>query len=175
MTDGYTNENSNTNLETLKDEISKMIDEKLDAFVDDFLEAMSEANNTEEECSCDQCKEFETCEEDGPRYLIVSGGREYPASDIKPNAFAGIDFYLRQKDTKTGREYNSQGTITSSDVVIIDLQPEMDLETFSAIKKSTIDYVVSQAQEAKAKEDATKKANSGSPPKDLNVTYMSYT
>jgi len=46
----------------------------------------------------------------------------------------------------------------------------MTLETFRAIKQNCLDYVIQQAQEAKVREEASKK--SVIPPKDVNV--MSY-
>lgn len=160
-------------LEKFKEELLAEMEKGFDQFVDDFLEAMDESKKS---CSCgdtgDAVDPNESLE-NSARYIIFSGGQKYFATDIKPNAFAGIDFYFHEVDPKTSKEYNSQGTITSADVVIVDLQPEMSLETFSAIKKSTIDYVVSQAQEAKAKEDASKNTLTGNPPKDVNVNYMS--
>ena len=142
----------------------KEIDQRLDKFIEDVITAI----NPEEECS--DCKDHPEIENPA-RYVLFSGGQKYFASDVKPNAIVGIDFFLKEVDPESGKEYNSQGTITSSDVVIVDLKPDMDLETFSAIKQNTIDYVVSKAQEAKARDDAAKKVTKPDP---SNVNYMSY-
>lgn len=156
-------------LAEFREGLLKELDERFNAFIDDFLDAMSES---QPECSCPDCEESENFPqtESPARYILFSGGQKYFATDVKPNSFAGIDFFLHEVDAKTGKEYNSQGTITSPDVVIVDLQPEMSLETFSSIKRSTIDYVVQKAQEARAKEDAEK--NTVTVPKDVSV--MSY-
>jgi len=156
-------------LAEFREGLLKELDERFNAFIDDFLDAMSES---QPECSCPDCEESENVPqtESPARYILFSGGQKYFATDVKPNSFAGIDFFLHEVDAKTGKEYNSQGTITSPDVVIVDLQPEMSLETFSSIKRSTIDYVVQKAQEARAKEDAEK--NTVTVPKDVSV--MSY-
>jgi len=156
-------------LAEFREGLLKELDERFNAFIDDFLDAMSES---QPECECPDCEESENVPqtESPARYILFSGGQKYFATDVKPNSFAGIDFFLHEVDAKTGKEYNSQGTITSPDVVIVDLQPEMSLETFSSIKRSTIDYVVQKAQEARAKEDAEK--NTVTVPKDVSV--MSY-
>lgn len=156
-------------LAEFREGLLKELDDRFNAFIDDFLDAMSES---QPECSCPDCEESENVPqtESPARYILFSGGQKYFATDVKPNSFAGIDFFLHEVDAKTGKEYNSQGTITSPDVVIVDLQPEMSLETFSSIKRSTIDYVVQKAQEARAKEDAEK--NTVTVPKDVSV--MSY-
>ena len=142
------------------------IDQRLDKFIDEVIEALNPEED-EEECDCAKQPEIEN----PARYVLFSGGQKYFASDVKPNAIVGIDFFLKEVDPESGKEYNSQGTITSSDVVIVDLKPDMDLETFSAIKQNTIDYVISKAQEAKARDDAAKKVTKPDP---SNVNYMSY-
>ena len=45
------------------------------------------------------------------------------------------------------------------------------IETFSSIKRNTLDYVIKQAQEAQAKEKAMKAENSKIPP---DVSHISY-
>jgi hypothetical protein len=141
---------------------------RFDAFIDDFVEAChpksDETDSDEDSCDC-------TDVENPARYVLFSGGQKYFATEIKPNAFSGIDFYLKEVDQSTGKEYNSKGTITSPDVVIVDLKPDMTLEMFTAIKQNTLDYVVAMAQEAKVQEEAAKKI--AQPPKDVSV--MSYT
>lgn len=150
-------------LNAFRENLLKELDDRFNAFVDDFLDAMAEGQE-----SCESCKEEEVPLTENPaRYILFSGGQKYFATEVKPNSFAGVDFFLHEVDAKTGKEYNSQGTITSADVVIVDLQPEMTLETFSAIKRSTIDYVVQKAQEARAKEEAEK--NIPAVPKDVSV------
>ena len=137
--------------ESFKNELMDLVNRRLDDFVEEFISACNQdLEHTEgEECSCDECKESEGIENPA-RYILFSGGQKYFATEVKPNAFAGIDFYLHEVDPKTGKEYNSKGTITSADVVIVDLNPDMTLETFSAIKQQTLDYVISKAEEAKA-------------------------
>lgn len=157
-------------LEKFREDLLTELDSRFNDFIDEFLDAMS---SNQEECDCSEHtndSEDVSQTESPARYILFSGGQKYFATDVKPNSFAGIDFFLHEVDTKTGKEYNSQGTITSPDVVILDLQPEMSLETFSSIKRSTIDYVVQKAQEARAKEDAEKKTSTV--PKDVSV--MSY-
>lgn len=152
---------SQKDLTKFKKEIDALLETRFSDFVDGFLEAWSDAQKDceEEKCDCPECSgEHET--ENPAKYVIFSGGNKFFATDIKPNALVGIDFYLHEVDKNTGKEYNSQGTITSPDVVILDLIPEMTLETFSSIKRNTIDYVVQQAQEARAKEKAIKAAQS---------------
>jgi hypothetical protein len=150
-------------LTKFKKEIDALLETRFSDFVDGFLEAWSDAQKDCEEdnekCTCPECSgEHET--ENPAKYVIFSGGNKFFATDIKPNALVGIDFYLHEVDKNTGREYNSQGTITSPDVVILDLMPEMTLDMFSSIKRNTLDYVVQQAQEARAKEKAIKAAQS---------------
>lgn len=159
-------------LETLKSELNEIIETRLDSFIDEFVATWNELENKESEsegcCSC----ESENADTVNPaKYIIFAGGNKFFATDIKPNAMVGIDFYLHEVDPATGKEYNSQGTITNADVVVLDLQPEMDLETFSSIKRNTLDYVIKQAQEAQAKEKAMKAENSKIPP---DVSHISY-
>jgi len=157
-------------LDKFREDLLTELDDRFNAFIEEFLDAMSSDSET---CDCPECNNDseDTPQTESPaRYILFSGGQKYFATDVKPNSFAGIDFFLHEVDAKTGKEYNSQGTITSPDVVILDLQPEMSLETFSSIKRSTIDYVVQKAQEARAKEDAEKKTSTV--PKDISV--MSY-
>ena len=159
-------------LETLKSELNEIIETRLDSFIDEFVATWNELENKESEgencCSC----ESENADSVNPaKYIIFAGGNKFFATDIKPNAMVGIDFYLHEVDPATGKEYNSQGTITNADVVVLDLQPEMDLETFSSIKRNTLDYVIKQAQEAQAKEKAMKAENSKIPP---DVSHISY-
>lgn len=146
-------------LDNFKDGILSLLDERLDAFVDDFLEAWQESNNTDntESCDCPECTGNEKGEfkEFPARYILFSGGQQFPATDVKPNPIMGVDFYFREVDS-AGKEHNSKGTITSADVVIVDLQPELTLEAFSAIKNQTLEYVIQQAQEAKVKQEAMK-------------------
>lgn len=162
-------------LDNFKEEINTLIEEKLNAFLDEFVEAYNEATvESDSKCTCDECtceSEQEPEQKNPARYIIFSGGREFFATDIKPNAMVGIDFYLHEIDPKTGKEYNSQGTITSADVVILDLEPEMSIETFSSIKKNTIDYVIHQAQEAQAKDKAMKAEQSKTAPDISHVSY----
>lgn len=139
---------SQENFESFKNELMELVNKRLDEFVEEFVTACSQGTE-DEECSCDECTEPEGIENPA-RYILFSGGQKYFATEVKPNAFAGIDFYLHEIDPKTGKEYNSKGTITSADVVIVDLNPDMTLETFSAIKQQTLDYVIQKAEEAKA-------------------------
>jgi len=149
-------------LDQFKQHLVEEINNRFDEFIEDFTEVLKdEPSESEDEC--------QSAPENPARYIICTGGNRYFASEIKPNSIYGVDFYLHEVD-KDGKEYNSQGTITSADVVIIDLQPEMTLETFRAIKQNCLDYVIQQAQEAKVREEASKK--SVIPPKDVNV--MSY-
>lgn len=139
---------SQEDFESFKNEFMELVNKRLDEFVEEFVTACSQGTE-DEECSCDECTEPEGIENPA-RYILFSGGQKYFATEVKPNAFAGIDFYLHEIDPKTGKEYNSKGTITSADVVIVDLNPDMTLETFSAIKQQTLDYVIQKAEEAKA-------------------------
>lgn len=139
---------SQEDFESFKNEFMELVNKRLDEFVEEFVTACSQGPE-DEECSCDECTEPEGIENPA-RYILFSGGQKYFATEVKPNAFAGIDFYLHEIDPKTGKEYNSKGTITSADVVIVDLNPDMTLETFCAIKQQTLDYVISKAEEAKA-------------------------
>ena len=139
---------SQENFESFKNELMELVNKRLDEFVEEFVTACSQGTE-DEECSCDECTEPDSIENPA-RYILFSGGQKYFATEVKPNAFAGIDFYLHEIDPKTGKEYNSKGTITSADVVIVDLNPDMTLETFSAIKQQTLDYVIQKAEEAKA-------------------------
>lgn len=159
-------------LETLKSELNEIIETRLDSFIDEFVATWNELENKESEgencCSC----ESENADTENPaKYIIFAGGNKFFATDIKPNAMVGIDFYLHEVDPVTGKEYNSQGTITHADVVILDLQPEMDLETFSSIKRNTIDYAIKQAEEAHAKAKAVKAENSKIP---IDANHISY-
>lgn len=143
-------------LDEFKESMLTVLDERLDAFIDDFLEAWQESNTEEpEKCTCEkgEPKEFPA------RYLLFSGGNQFPATDVKPNPIMGIDFYFREVDSD-GKEHNSKGTITSADVVIVDLQPELSLEAFSAIKSQTMEYVIQKAQEEKVKQEALKATQS---------------
>lgn len=161
-------------LDNFKEEINALIEEKLNAFLDEFVKAYNEATvESDSKCTCDECTCDSEPEQKNPaRYIIFSGGREFFATDIKPNAMmVGIDFYLHETDPKTGKEYNSQGTITSADVVILDLEPEISIETFSSIKKNTIDYVIHQAQEAQARNEAMKAEQSKTAPDINHVSY----
>ena len=159
-------------LETLKSELNEIIETRLDSFIDEFVATWNELENKESESEgCRSCESDNSDTENPARYLIFAGGNKFFATDIKPNAMIGIDFYLHEVDPVTGKEYNSQGTITNADVVVLDLQPEMDLETFSSIKRNTIDYAIKQAQEAQAKEKAMKAENSKIPP---DVSHISY-
>ena len=159
-------------LDTFKDALFSELERRFESFTEDFIEALNiDSEKGSNECSCDESNLVDP--ENAPRYILFSGGQKYFASDVKPNALVGIDFFLREIDPKTGTEYNSQGTITSSDVVILDLKPEMNLETFTAIRKQTIDWVVQKAQEAKVRGDALKN-QSNQTNKDVNVNYMSY-
>ena len=139
---------SQENFESFKNELMELVNKRLDEFVEEFVTACSQGTE-DEECSCDECTEPEGIENPA-RYILFSGGQKYFATEVKPNAFAGIDFYLHEIDPKTGKEYNSKGTITSADVVIVDLNPDMTLETFSAIKQQTLDNVIQKEEEAKA-------------------------
>ena len=159
-------------LETLKSELNEIIETRLDSFIDEFVATWNELENKESEGeNCCSCESENTDTENPARYLIFAGGNKFFATDIKPNAMVGIDFYLHEVDPATGKEYNSQGTITNADVVILDLQPEMDLETFSSIKRNTIDYAIKQAEEAHAKAKAVKAENSKIP---INANHISY-
>ncbi len=161
-------------LETLKSELNEIIETRLNSFIDEFVATWNELENKETEsesedcCSC-ECENTET--ESPAKYIIFAGSNKFYATDIKPNALVGIDFYLHEVDPTTGKEYNSQGTITHADVVILDLQPEMDLETFSSIKRNTIDYAIKQAEEAHAKAKAVKAENSKIP---IDANHISY-
>ena len=109
-------------LETLKSELNEIIETRLDSFIDEFVATWNELENKESEgencCSC----ESENADTENPaKYIIFAGGNKFFATDIKPNAMVGIDFYLHEVDPVTGKEYNSQGTITHADVVILDL------------------------------------------------------
>jgi len=159
-------------LETLKSELNEIIETRLDSFIDEFVATWNELENKESESEgCRSCESDNSDTENPARYLIFAGGNKFFATDIKPNAMVGIDFYLHEVDPATGKEYNSQGTITNADVVILDLQPEMDLETFSSIKRNTIDYAIKQAEEAHAKAKAVKAENSKIP---INANHISY-
>jgi len=159
-------------LETLKSELNEIIETRLDSFIDEFVATWNELENKESEGeNCCSCESENTDTENPARYLIFAGGNKFFATDIKPNAMVGIDFYLHEVDPATGKEYNSQGTITNADVVILDLQPEMDLETFSSIKRNTIDYAIKQAEEAHAKAKAVKAENSKIP---IDANHISY-
>lgn len=168
-------------LVAFKDEINNMITERLDVFINEFFEAWNEAEteskqlteNTEEKCTCSVCSEdLDNAQMDNPaRYIIFTGSNKFFATDIKPNAVIGIDFYLHEVDPKTGKEYNSKGTITSADVVVLDLEPDISLEMFSSIKKNTIDYVIQQAHEAQAKDKAMKAEQSKLSPDINHVSY----
>ena len=150
--------------ESFKNELMELVNNRLDEFIEEFVSAAcqdpekTEENNHTEDCDCEKCTEENPEDGESPaRYVLFSGGQKYFATDVKPNAFAGIDFYLHEVDPKSGKEYNSKGTITSADVVIVDLKPDMTLETFSAIKQQTLDYVIQKAEEAKASENAENK------------------
>jgi len=159
-------------LETLKSELNEIIETRLDSFIDEFIATWNELENKESESEgCRSCESDNSDTENPARYLIFAGGNKFFATDIKPNAMVGIDFYLHEVDPATGKEYNSQGTITNADVVILDLQPEMDLETFSSIKRNTIDYAIKQAEEAHAKAKAVKAENSKIP---IDANHISY-
>jgi len=159
-------------LETLKSELNEIIETRLDSFIDEFVATWNELENKESESEgCRSCESDNSDTENPARYLIFAGGNKFFATDIKPNAMVGIDFYLHEVDPATGKEYNSQGTITNADVVILDLQPEMDLETFSSIKRNTIDYAIKQAEEAHAKAKAVKAENSKIP---IDANHISY-
>ena len=159
-------------LETLKSELNEIIETRLDSFIDEFVATWNELENKESESEgCRSCESDNSDTENPARYLIFAGGNKFFATDIKPNAMVGIDFYLHEVDPATGKEYNSQGTITNADVVILDLQPEMDLETFSSIKRNTIDYAIKQAKEAHAKAKAVKAENSKIP---IDANHISY-
>ena len=171
MTNMEDNDNrpiTQSELDQFKELLLAEMNARFDAFIDDFVEAChpksDEGDSDEESCDCTEV-------ENPARYVLFSGGQKYFATEIKPNAFSGIDFYLKEVDQSTGKEYNSKGTITSPDVVIVDLKPDMTLEMFTAIKQNTLDYVVAMAQEAKVQEEAAKKVSQ--PPKDVSV--MSYT
>jgi len=159
-------------LETLKSELNEIIKTRLDSFIDEFVATWNELENKESESEgCRSCESDNSDTENPARYLIFAGGNKFFATDIKPNAMIGIDFYLHEVDPVTGKEYNSQGTITNADVVVLDLQPEMDLETFSSIKRNTIDYAIKQAEEAHAKAKAVKAENSKIP---IDANHISY-
>ena len=172
MTNMEDNDNkpiTQSELDQFKELLLAEMNARFDAFIDDFVEACQtkpteEEPDSEESCDCTEV-------ENPARYVLFSGGQKYFATEVKPNAFSGIDFYLKEVDQATGKEYNSKGTITSPDVVIVDLKPDMTLEMFTAIKQNTLDYVVAMAQEAKVQEEAAKKVSQ--PPKDVSV--MSYT
>jgi hypothetical protein len=155
-------------LDQFKELLLTEMNARFDAFIEDFVEVcqskLTEDGDGEDSCDC-------TDVENPARYVLFSGGQKYFATEIKPNAFSGVDFFLKEVDQATGKEYNSKGTITSPDVVIVDLKPDMTLEMFTAIKQNTLDYVVAMAQEAKVQEEAAKKVSQ--PPKDVSV--MSYT
>ena len=159
-------------LETLKSELNEIIETRLNSFIDEFIATWNELENKESESEgCCSCESDNSDTENPAKYIIFAGGNKFFATDIKPNAMVGIDFYLHEVDPATGKEYNSQGTITHADVVILDLQPEMDLETFSSIKRNTIDYAIKQAEEAHAKAKAVKAENSKIP---IDANHISY-
>ena len=113
------------------------LEKRFDEFVTEIAQELSGA-------LCPDSETGEPCEEQEPseisaKYVIFAGGQRYYASATRQNKSGGIDFFLHEVDSKTGKEYNSMGTINSPDVVVIDLKPDLNLETFNGTKSCIID------------------------------------
>ena len=153
-------------LDTFKDALFSELERRFESFTEDFIEALNaDSEKGDEECSC----ENQMLDPDQvPRYVINAGGHTYRADAIGPNPLYGIDYYLCEEIE--GKQYNQKGTIMSSDVSIIDLRPEYDLEFFENMKKATIDRVIENATEARIKEETIKKTQNS----EVNSNYISY-
>lgn len=150
-------------LDTFKDALFTELERRFEAFTEDFIEALN--TNSDETCSGEnQMLDPEKV----PRYVINAGGHTYRADAIGPNPLYGIDYYLCEEID--GKHYNQKGTIMSSDVSIIDLRPDYDLEFFENMKKATIDRVIETATEARIKEETIKKTQNS----EVNSNYISY-
>lgn len=113
-------------LDKFREEVLQSIDDKFNEIVDAICNAGEES---EKEVS----QEVPENPVSTARYILFSNGNKFFATDIKQNELLGIDFYLHEID-QSGKEYNSYGTITSQDLIILDLDPEMSLEQFQTKK-----------------------------------------
>lgn len=123
-----TKENTITqeDLDKFREEVLRSIDDKFNEMVDAICDVGEES---EKEVS----QEVPENPVSTARYILFSNGNKFFATNIKQNELLGIDFYLHEID-QSGKEYNSCGTITSQDLIILDLDPEMSLEQFQTKK-----------------------------------------
>lgn len=152
-------------LDLFKEEIGQFLDERFDAFIDDFLDAWQKSNQDAEDpdakndCTCGDCSEDEQPITNPRRYMIQAGGNTWWVDNFKPNQMGGgLDVIWTEE--LGGKTKIVRGSIMSPDVSIFDFENDMELETFDAIKRATIDYAIQTAQEAQAREKAAKSASS---------------
>lgn len=152
-------------LATFREEMLNVLDSRLDAFVEDFMDAWSEAGeaneeNPEEQCTCPECSGDSI--NNPRRYMIQAGGNTWWVDNLKPNALGGgMDVIWTEE--LGGKVKIVRGTIMSPDISVFDFENDMDLSMFDSIKKATIDYAIQTAQEAQARDIASKAATSQEP------------
>jgi hypothetical protein len=161
-------------LVAFREEMLNVLDARLDAFVEDFMDAWSDAGeackeeNPEEQCTCPECTSEHPL--DNPRrYMIQAGGNTWWVDSYKPNAVYGIDAFWTEE--LGGKIKNIKGTIMDANIAIFDFESDMTLDIFENIRKQTIDYAIHAAQEAQAKDQAMKAAQSETP---HDVSHVSY-
>jgi hypothetical protein len=101
------------------------------------------------------------------RYCIRAGGMDVWCDNVKPNASGlGVDIIWIQKIKGVATPVS--GTIFDTNIMVFDYETSLTAEVFEHIKKTSFDYALQMAQEAKMQEEAKKTNEKKAIPIDSN-------